>query len=302
WKSSDDAVLVATLLKEREEGHQFDSGFKLKSFVACAKALKGSERTSGGVAKTSGSCHDHWGKLKKDFAVIKKLREQSRFSWDDTLKIVTAPPDVWEKYLETHKKAKVWRKKSFPLYDSIQILVEGIVATGESVFRVGMATLTDAIDTLDNPTDSGEENRMSDDSSTTDEDVDGSETPIKRNDRKRSAAEMTPLVSLSSRKRPTSRSIRRSASGRGSGTDAIFLVAGAIETLADTFDQSGGVTSLQRRRAAIQRLEEDDELSETEQVAAIRLFSRQTTIANSYLAIKKKSTRTRYIQSELADF
>ncbi|KAG1881278.1 hypothetical protein F4604DRAFT_1953788 [Suillus subluteus] len=55
WKSHDDAVLIATLLKEREEG---------------------SKKTSGGVAKTSGSCHDHWGKLKKDFAIIKKLREQ----------------------------------------------------------------------------------------------------------------------------------------------------------------------------------------------------------------------------------
>ncbi|KAG1879891.1 hypothetical protein F4604DRAFT_1954218 [Suillus subluteus] len=59
WKSNDDAVLIATLLKEQEEG-----------------PLQGSEKTSGGVAKTSGSYHDHWGKLKKDFTVIKKLREQ----------------------------------------------------------------------------------------------------------------------------------------------------------------------------------------------------------------------------------
>src|SRR5437588_12297397 len=86
------------------------------------------------------------------------------------------------------------------------------------------------------------------------QDVDGLETPIKRSNQKCSAAEMTPLVSLSSRKRPTSHSIRRSASGRSSGTDAMFSVAGAIETLADTFDQSGGVTSPERRRAAIQRL------------------------------------------------
>ncbi|KAJ8583825.1 hypothetical protein M405DRAFT_866716 [Rhizopogon salebrosus TDB-379] len=63
WKSNDDAVLVATLLKEREEGHRSDSGFKPKSFVTCAEALKGSEQTSGGIAKTSGSCHDHWGNV-----------------------------------------------------------------------------------------------------------------------------------------------------------------------------------------------------------------------------------------------
>ncbi|OJA15947.1 hypothetical protein AZE42_13799, partial [Rhizopogon vesiculosus] len=37
--------------------------------------------------------------LKKDFTVVKKLREQSGFGWDNTLKIVIAPPDVWEKYI-----------------------------------------------------------------------------------------------------------------------------------------------------------------------------------------------------------
>ena len=136
------------------------------------------------------------------------------------------------------------------------------------------------------------------------QEVDGLETPIRHNNCKRSATEMTPSISLSSHKRqPTGRSIRRSASGgRGSGTDAMFSVAGAIETLADKFDEPGSVTSPERRRAAIHRLEEDDDLSETEQVAAIRLFSHRTTIADSYLAIKKKSTRTRYIQSELIDF
>ncbi|KAG0697719.1 hypothetical protein DFH29DRAFT_1003501 [Suillus ampliporus] len=304
WKSSNNAVLIATLLKEREEGHQSDSGFKLKSFIACAEALKGSEKTSGGVAKTSGSCHDHWGKLKKDFAVVKKLREQSGFGWDNTLKIVTAPPDVWEKYLVTHKKAKVWRKKSFPLYDSIQILIEGIVATGENVFHVGMTTMTETVDTtllFNHPADSGKDNQMSDDEN--DEDVDDLQTmtPIKPNNRKHSAVEMT-LFRSSRKRQPTGRAIHCSSSGRGSGTDAMFSVAGAIETLADKFNESGGLTSPQRRSAAIHCLEDDDDLSETEQVAAVRLFSCQTAIADSYLAIKKKSTRTRYIQSELAEF
>ncbi|KAG1728875.1 uncharacterized protein EDB91DRAFT_1253308 [Suillus paluster] len=279
WKSSDNAVLIATLLKERE-GHQSDSGFKPKSFIACAEALKGSEKTSGDVAKTSGSCHDHWGKLKKDFA------------------IVTAPPDVWEKYLTTHTKAKVWRKKSFPLYDSIQILVKGIIATGENVFCVGMTTTTKIVDTtlpFNYPADSGEEHELLDDEN--DEDVNDLQTPIKW----KCSAEMTPFGS--SRKcQSTGCAIHRSSSGRGSGTDAMFSVAGAIETLADKFDESGGLTSPECCSAAIHCLKDDAELSETEQVTAVWLFSRQTAIADSYLTIKKKSTHTCYIQSELAEF
>ncbi|KAG0691483.1 hypothetical protein DFH29DRAFT_1010956 [Suillus ampliporus] len=183
WKSSDDAVVDSNTSEGTGGGViNLTQGFKPKSFVACAEALKGSEKTSGGVAKTSGSCHDHWGKLKKDFIIIKKLWEQSGFGWDNTLKIVTAPPDVWEKYLATHKKAKVWRKKSFPLYNSIQILVEGIVATGENIFCVGMTTMTETVDTtllFNHPADSGKDNQMSDDENNEDVDDLQTVTPIK---------------------------------------------------------------------------------------------------------------------------
>ena len=30
---------------------------------------------------------------------MKKIKEQSGFGWDDTLKIATAPDDVWERYI-----------------------------------------------------------------------------------------------------------------------------------------------------------------------------------------------------------
>lgn len=42
--------------------------------------------------------------------------------------------------MQAHKKAKIWKTKWFPLFDSIQILVNGIVATGENTFRAGTAT------------------------------------------------------------------------------------------------------------------------------------------------------------------
>lgn len=113
---------------------------------------------------------------------------------------------------------------------------------------------------------------------------------------------MTPFPPTSAAKRlhTNGRSTSRSGNGR-SGTDAMFSVAGAIEALADRFADSGGATSPQRRRAAINQLEEDADLSENEQVQAIRLFSRQTAVADTYLAIGKRATRTRYIQSEILE-
>lgn len=32
---------------------------------------------------------------------------------------------------------KPWRKRSFPLYDDLALLVDGIVATGDNAFRPG---------------------------------------------------------------------------------------------------------------------------------------------------------------------
>jgi len=209
-----------------------------------------------------------------------------------------ATEDVWQKYLEKHAKAKIWKTKAFPLYNSIQILVEGIVATGDMVFRAGAVPQVAndrAVEEDVTPTD--EERNSTDD----DED----EISTKGNSRKRSAANMTPSNLTRNAKRQNTRSASRSGSGR-SGTDAMFSVAGAIESLADRFVESpngsSNLSTPQRRSAAINLLEEDDDLSDNEQVQAIRLFSQRTAVADSYIAIKKKTTRTRYIQSELSEF
>ena len=84
----------------------------------------------------------------------------------------------------------------------------------------------------------------------------------------------------------------------------MFEVAGAIKALTDSFLKPSGSQNLaspQQCGAAIHMLEEDGDLSDNEQVAAIRLFSCKTSVADSYLSIKKKSTRTLFIQSEIAD-
>jgi hypothetical protein len=120
---------------------------------------------------------------------------------------------------------------------------------------------------------------------------------------KHTACETTPSNSASSVKcqQTGSRSSNRLGSGR-SGTDAMFSITGAIESLADSFaEPPTGLKSPERHKAAIEMLDKDDDLSDNEQVHAIHLFSRHTSIVDTYLAITKKSKRTHYIQSELME-
>ena len=57
------------------------------------------------------------------------------------------------KIFQTHSKANPWKKKSFPLFDDIAGLVEGVVATGESAFNPArfpsVALASDATSTAD---------------------------------------------------------------------------------------------------------------------------------------------------------
>ncbi|TFK78308.1 hypothetical protein K466DRAFT_607113 [Polyporus arcularius HHB13444] len=135
YSADDDRVLVEALIREAHKGRQSENGFKAAAFVAAAQALEGSEEVSGGKPKTANSCRDHFGALKKEYFIVKALRELSGFGWDEERSLVTAPDDVWDKYIEAHPNAKKWRK--FPLFDEMGALVDGTAATGEGAYHPG---------------------------------------------------------------------------------------------------------------------------------------------------------------------
>ena len=78
------------------------------------------------------------GQLKKDYLIMKTLLEQSGFGYEGNTGLVTATSDVWERYVEKHKEAKKFRTKAFPLYDSLDDIYTGQLATGE--YAVSSAT------------------------------------------------------------------------------------------------------------------------------------------------------------------
>jgi hypothetical protein len=54
------------------------------------------------------------------------------------------------------------------------------------------------------------------------------------------------------------------------------------------------------RAAAVQLMEEDDELSDEEAVAAMNLFEKEIAVAQTYIGSKSKARRTAYLQTKLA--
>ncbi|KAL5977835.1 hypothetical protein ACLOJK_036858 [Asimina triloba] len=68
--------------------------------------------------------HQNW--LKKHYFICKSLLSHSGFSWDDVLHKVTADGQAWDEYTKEHPDAKPFRWMSFPYYNKLARLFEGI--------------------------------------------------------------------------------------------------------------------------------------------------------------------------------
>lgn len=57
-----------------------------------------------------------------------------------------------------------------------------------------------------------------------------------------------------------------------------------------------------RKRAAIKVVEDTEELSDLEMVDVVEMFRERTGVADAYLSIRKKSTRTAYLNKALQKY
>ncbi|KAJ7036435.1 hypothetical protein C8F04DRAFT_1258001 [Mycena alexandri] len=297
WSTADDAVLIDKLRWAKDQGFQSESGWKPQTWAHCAEALKDSP----GPKKTADKIQDHFSNA---FLWVQKLRGLSGFGWDDGLKLVTASDNVWDALLAKTPKAKHWRKTPFPLYDNILYLVEGIVATGAGAFHAGASqtsTLTQSTQSVSQSTqyDSQADPATQEDTPATPRHSspgpEGLNLPHgSPND------DLTPSSPIRSRQKraasPSSASV--SNKKRKRNAEDAFEMAGAIERVAMALNTVG---SPEVRKRAIRLMEDDSDFSDNEEVDVMRLFTKDTAVAQTYIRSRKKSTRTAFICSILAE-
>ena len=169
WLAAEEAAIVAELLVQKLTGNASESGFKPSVWQAVKNAVTAS--ISGHGKKDVKQCKTHYQKvccscefgwhltvvqLKADYKIVKTLRGLSGFGWDEGQQMVTAPPAVWENYVQvclccsekdiltvcftqSHEKAKKLMTQPFLLYDDIAELCDDAIATGAGTFRPGYA-------------------------------------------------------------------------------------------------------------------------------------------------------------------
>ncbi|KAJ3992834.1 hypothetical protein F5050DRAFT_1714971 [Lentinula boryana] len=129
FSTDDDRVMINELLRQKDEGNATDNGgWKETALQAVVKALIGSENISGGVPKTVRSIRDHYGKLKTDYKNFNTLATQSGWGWDSEAH-------------RAHPTMAKYRNATFPIYEDMNYLLNGAIATGRDAFHAGRVVL-----------------------------------------------------------------------------------------------------------------------------------------------------------------
>ncbi|THU84496.1 hypothetical protein K435DRAFT_928003, partial [Dendrothele bispora CBS 962.96] len=171
--------------------------------------------------------------------------------------------------------------------DDIFALVDGLIATGKGAFHAGSQ-----VQSTDNSTmaDVDVEEPATTEELITTSSVTTTPAPVSR---KRIRADT---------ESPEPPSVSRPPKSRRS-TDAVDNVAAAIRDLGSSFQVKPSsimaATTPERRQAAIALMEDDGDLSDDDQAAALQLFSENKHISDTYLSTKKKSLRTKYLSNQL---
>ncbi|KAJ7120818.1 hypothetical protein C8R44DRAFT_563469, partial [Mycena epipterygia] len=88
-----------------------------------------------GAPKTSKICQNKYGQLRGVYKVVKALRENSGWHWDDQKGacINEATKSSWDEYQKAHPKAKPFRNRGWPYWAGMNNIMPQ-TATGAHVY------------------------------------------------------------------------------------------------------------------------------------------------------------------------
>jgi hypothetical protein len=126
-----DSLLAQTALGKKTDGA---NGWKKEAWESIRRGFNDKFGLNFSVKQLKESFNN----LKKDYQMVKELRNLSGFGWDDSSQLVTAAPDVWDMYLEKHPDRGRFRTRPFLYYDKMHELCDGRMPTGERKFYPSM--------------------------------------------------------------------------------------------------------------------------------------------------------------------
>lgn len=73
---------------------------------------------------------EHETQLKKDYKLIKSILQRDGVSWDQSASMIRTTDEIWDEIIDVSPKARKYQSKSFPLLQTLEILLERDIPEG----------------------------------------------------------------------------------------------------------------------------------------------------------------------------
>ncbi len=130
WDNEKHNYLLDALIEATANGKRSDQGWKKDTWEKIKVELNENFKVRYEVEQLKNAYNN----LKKKYLVVRQLRDQSGFGWNNENGTVTASNEAWSTYITSHPEAAKFRSQSFEFYDKMHSLIDGKVATGAHLF------------------------------------------------------------------------------------------------------------------------------------------------------------------------
>ncbi|ERN09196.1 hypothetical protein AMTR_s00014p00247240 [Amborella trichopoda] len=129
WTPTWDEFLVGLMVDEVNKGRKGDKGFTKESWNYIVSEFN----KKFNVNLNQQQLRSRYNYYKKEYKIVKTLLSQSDFGWDESRKIVTAEPEVWDRYILAHPEAKQYLTKGLPLLGEMGKIIGNSAADGKAL-------------------------------------------------------------------------------------------------------------------------------------------------------------------------
>ncbi|THU81920.1 hypothetical protein K435DRAFT_808688 [Dendrothele bispora CBS 962.96] len=298
WTNSDIDVMIEELKNQKTLGNQAQSGWKSDAWTSVCKRVN-SEGSQKGAPKTAKKCQDKFGALKNAYKSLHFICEQRHQGLDGMRK---------EDGCSNRGMMRSGRLLLF--HDDMFALVDGKIATGAKAFHpsetIGTSLPSQSSEMPESQ--SPEAESQSSPSQIEQTPGAGAPSPIQTSlSNGSSLASISSGLSTQTPAPPSRKRVRAESDSpepeaykrRRRQADSLSEVAVALRAIGDGL--SATEATPQRRRKAIAQLEKDGEFSPESKRRVLRVFRKHMDIADTFLGITDKETRTGYLLDELND-
>lgn len=134
WTDERTKVFILACDKELKAGrHTDNSGFKSQGWNNILHEFNEEQSKLNDFVKAynKDQIMSKYSDLKGKYRIVTFLRKQSGFGWDEDNKMPVAPEPVWDRMVEAHPETSPYRKGKLFMYDELDALFCGTMATGD---------------------------------------------------------------------------------------------------------------------------------------------------------------------------